>query len=176
MSARKTKGLEILIDGAARGQGQTKAFEKDSELEGIDVSSGFDRYANTHGDAAIGVVIKRQGKLVGSFSRGLGRRTSNEAEYEALIAAMMICWGTPGLINPTIYSDSAVVVNQVNGKWQCKSASLRPLFLTVQQLLAVVPIKLVQVRRDVVYEADLLANLFLDDLLADTSGAGDEEQ
>lgn len=134
--------LEIFIDGAARGQG----------------NPGL-------GDAACGVVIYRKGKLVCQYARALGKRTSNEAEYEALLAALQICWGVPELADPVIYSDSRVVVQQVTGKWRCRFDSREyPLYCSVKELANDFRFQLIQIGRieGCIYEADRLANLFLD--------------
>jgi len=56
--------IEVIIDGAARGQG----------ARGV-----------TKGNASCAVIIFNKKKPVAQYARGLGRRTNNEAEYEALI-------------------------------------------------------------------------------------------
>lgn len=142
--------VEVFIDGACRGNGATK-LDRD-------------------GHAAIGIAVYKNRKLAGHFCRGLGKRTSNEAEYEALIHALLWCWtlssSDAAFRNPTIYSDSLIVVNQVNGIWRCKSPTLIPLLATVSKFVeANYEFELKHVRRRDVWEADALANLFLDDIL-----------
>ena len=137
--------IEVFCDGASRGQGEKK-----------------------YGESACAVVVyknKAPGKeeKVVQFARGLGRRTNNEAEYEAVITGLLIC-SMSDFRDPIIYTDSAVVANQVNGKWQCKNQALLPLLMTVEEIKSEYRFRLVQVSRSLVWEPDKLCNLFLDQL------------
>lgn len=133
---------EVYCDGAARGQG-----------------SGV-----KYGHGACAVVIHRNKKTVGQFARGLGFVTNNQAEYEAVLLALLMCWSAD-IKKPTIYSDSTLVVKQVNGEWNCKNKNLLPLLLSIKEIQQVYSFNLVNVKRNVVSEADALANAFLDNML-----------
>lgn len=130
---------EVFVDGAARGQGQ--------DPEG--------------GNASCGAVFYRNKKKVGQIARLLGRRTNNEAEYEAVLMAVYICWSRE-IVDPIIYSDSKVVVNQVNGTWNCTDEKLLPLYLSIKEIEKEYRFRLVLEPRKFVHEADLLANKMLD--------------
>lgn len=130
--------VEVFCDGASRGQGQKK-----------------------FGDAACAVIVYKNKKKVVEFARGLGARTNNEAEYEAVITALLICTMSD-FVDPIIYTDSSVVANHVNQKWACKNSSLLPLLMTIEEIKSVYRFRLVQVQRNNVAEADSLANKFLD--------------
>lgn len=130
--------VEVFCDGASRGQGQKK-----------------------FGDAACAVIVYKNKKKVVEFARGLGARTNNEAEYEAVITALLICTMSD-FVDPIIYTDSSVVANHVNQKWACKNSSLLPLLMTIEEIKSVYRFRLVQVQRNNVAEADNLANKFLD--------------
>jgi len=132
--------IEVFCDGASRGQGQKKI-----------------------GEAACATTIYRNRKKIAQFARGLGSRSNNEAEYEAVIAGLLIC-SMGDLLNPVIYTDSAVVANQINGKWKCRNDSLLPLLMTVEDIRDEFNFKVVQVERSFVWEPDALANEFLDTL------------
>jgi ribonuclease HI len=134
--------VEVFCDGASRGQGQKK-----------------------FGEASCAAVVYKNRKKVAQFARGLGARTNNEAEYEAVIAALLIC-SMSDFVDPIIYTDSAVVANHVNGKWECKNAALVPLLMTIQDIREEYSFRVVQVDRSFVWEADYLANAFLDQLKA----------
>jgi ribonuclease HI len=97
------------------------------------------------------------------FARGLGKRNNNEAEYEAVIAGLLIC-SMADLLDPIIYTDSALVANQINGKWKCKKDNLIPLLMTVEEIREEYNFRVVQVPRAFVWEPDSLANTFLDGL------------
>jgi len=132
--------IEVFIDGASRGQGKAST-----------------------GEAACAAVIFDKKKPAAQYARGLGKRTNNEAEYEALIAALLMC-SMSDYRDPIIYSDSAVVVNQVNGTWACRNARLVPLWLSVKEIQKEYRFRLVQVPRAKVAIADKLANRFLNNL------------
>ncbi len=132
--------IEVFCDGASRGQGQKK-----------------------FGEASCATVVYKNRKKVAQFARGLGPRTNNEAEYEAVIAGLLIC-SLSDFVDPIIYTDSAVVANQINGNWQCKNESLVPLLMTVQDIREEYSFRVVQVKRAFVWEPDMLANQFLNQL------------
>ena len=132
--------IEVFCDGASRGQGQKK-----------------------FGEAACSAVVYKNRKKMAQFARGLGPRTNNEAEYEAVIAGLLIC-SMSDLYDPIIYTDSAVVANQINGKWKCKNDALIPLLMTIEEIRSEFNFKVVQVNRSFVWEPDSLANTFLDQL------------
>lgn len=132
--------IEVFCDGASRGQGQKKL-----------------------GEAACAAVIYKNRKKVAQFARGLGKRSNNEAEYEAVIAALLMC-SMSDFIDPIIYTDSAVVANHINGKWRCKNETLLPLLMTIQDIREEYKFRVLQVPRNLVWEPDFLANQFLDEL------------
>lgn len=132
--------IEVFCDGASRGQGQ-KRF----------------------GEASCAAIVYKNRKKVAQFARGLGPRTNNEAEYEAVIAGLLIC-SMSDLVDPIIYTDSAVVANQISGKWKCKNSSLMPLLMTIEDIKSEYNFRVLQVPRSFVWEADALANTFLDEL------------
>ena len=66
------------------------------------------------------------GRLLEKDARAIGRRTNNEAEYEALIWAVQRAKEiTRGDVR--FHSDSELMVRQVNGVYQVKKEHLRPL-------------------------------------------------
>lgn len=142
--------IEVYIDGACRG-------------------NGLDKGSPT-GESSLGIAVYRNGKMVGQFCRPLGQRTSNEAEYEALIHALFWCWSLsaldPAFLSPLIYTDSLTVYKQVQGEWNCKSKYLLPLLASVNKFReSGYNFSIQHVKRRVVWEADALANMVLDDVL-----------
>lgn len=140
--------IEVFVDGGSRGQGKAKV-----------------------GDAACAAVIFKNRKKIAEYARPLGRRTNNEAEYEALICGLLICAMSTEITDPIIYSDSSVVVNQVNGKWECKDEKLVPLLMSVNIIKKEYRFKLVQVPRSFVHDPDYLLNQCLDQLQAERQAA-----
>ena len=135
--------VEVFVDGASRGQGQKKI-----------------------GEAACAAVVFKNRKKVAQFARGLGKRTNNEAEYEAVILALLMC-AMGDLPDPTIYSDSSVVVNQITRKWECRNPALLPLLMSIREIESEFRFKIEQVPRRMVSVADDLCNEFLDNLEAE---------
>jgi ribonuclease HI len=132
--------IEVFCDGASRGQGQKKV-----------------------GEASCAVVVYKNRRKIAQFARGLGQRSNNEAEYEAVIAALLMC-SMSDLRDPIIYTDSAVIANHISGKWKCKNAALLPLLMTIEDIKEEYQFRVLQVPRAFVWEADMLANEFLDQL------------
>lgn len=129
---------EVYVDGASRGQGTGKP-----------------------GDAAAGCVIFANKKKVGQYARGLGPRTNNEAEYEAVLLGLLFCWAAD-LKDPVIYSDSLLVVNQVLGEWSCNAKALAPLLASIREIQDEFRFRIIHVPREEVNVADYLVNDFLD--------------
>ena len=122
-----------------------------------------DKVKKKVGEASCAAVVYKNRKKVAQFARGLGPRSNNEAEYEAVIAALLIC-SMSDFLDPIIYTDSAVVANHINGKWVCRNSSLIPLLMTIEDIRQEYPFRVLQVDRSFVWEADFLANEFLDQL------------
>jgi ribonuclease HI len=133
-----TNKLTIYTDGAARGN---------------------------PGPAAIGAVIKDdKSDIVASISRCLGVTTNNQAEYRAIIAALEKAIGL-GARQVVLYSDSELVVKQINGQYKVKHAALRPLYMEVVRLAgALESFKIAHIPREKNAAADALANKALDGL------------
>lgn len=91
------------------------------------------------GPAAVGFVIyDPQKKVLAKIGQPIGRATNNVAEYQAVIFALT--WLQKNLpprqekLRLQIFLDSMLVVNQLNGLFKIKNASLRNLSLQIRQL------------------------------------------
>lgn len=68
----------------------------------------------------------------------LGLGTSNEAEYHAIIQALLIILGVYDFLpikTIRINSDSQLIINQITGEWQCRNKKLTPLLDEVWRLV-----------------------------------------
>jgi len=77
------------------------------------------------GPGSIGYVVRDMDNTV--LRKGgmhIGETTVNEAEYSAVIAGLY-CARQMGATEVEVYSDSQLIVNQMNGTWACRSANLR---------------------------------------------------
>ncbi len=89
---------------------------------------------NNPGPAAIGAIIKdTQGNNISTISQSIGKATNNQAEYRAVIAALEKAIAL-GANQVEIYSDSELLVRQINGQYRVKKASLKPLYQRVKHL------------------------------------------
>ena len=115
------------------------------------------------GPAAIGAVIKDgQGRVLGKISRRIGITTNNQAEYQAVIAALeeAIRLGVAGVV---IKSDSELVVEQINGRYRVKNPALKPLHQRVRELQSLFQsFAIASIPRRQNIEADRLSNAALD--------------
>ncbi len=117
------------------------------------------------GPAAIGAIIKdEKGNLVASISRRIGVTTNNQAEYQAIIAALEKAISL-GARHVELKSDSELVVKQINGQYKIKNTALRPLYQKVVQLIgSLESFSISYIPREQNAEADALANKALDNI------------
>jgi len=128
--------LDLHIDGASRGNPG---------------EAGFGVHA-TAGDATVA-------ELYGY----LGRASNNVAEYRALIGALEYALSV-GSRRVRVFSDSELVVKQVNGVYRVKHPDMIPLHRQARELLARFDeARVSHVRREQNREADALANRAVDE-------------
>jgi ribonuclease HI len=116
------------------------------------------------GPAAFGVVIRNsKGELLAELSEYLGLQTNNYAEYSGLIAALeyTVREQYPAL---KIYSDSELLVRQMQGRYKVNNPALQQLFGRAQSLVRQLQsFHIEHVLRERNKEADRLVNKTLDD-------------
>jgi ribonuclease HI len=115
------------------------------------------------GPAAIGIVIKTPaGEVVAAWGKTIGETTNNQAEYQALEAALEKAKEL-GATTVDCYLDSLLVVQQVKGEWKVKEASLKPNVDRVRALARQFKkVTFSHVPREQNAEADQLVNEALD--------------
>ncbi len=79
------------------------------------------------------LILSHDGRLVKRYSKYLGMRTNNQAEYEALISALESSVDL-NFQEMACYLDSELVVKQLNGEYQIRNPKLKTLWLKVQEL------------------------------------------
>ena len=117
------------------------------------------------GPAALGIVIRdaATATVVRQLGRYLSDRlTNNEAEYLAFQAAVLAAASLePGRV--TFHTDSALVANQLDGRWKIREERLRAHHDRIRELLTRLPAySIVSVPRARNRQADTLANRALD--------------
>jgi ribonuclease HI len=114
------------------------------------------------GDAGFGVHFERDGETT-EILGFLGRATNNVAEYAALLAALTHARRL-GLRRLDLYSDSQLLVRQLNGEYRVKAPHLVPMFLKVLALRRAIPqLEVAHVPRGENSKADGLANRAIDE-------------
>ncbi|UTF52573.1 ribonuclease HI [Natronosalvus rutilus] len=114
------------------------------------------------GPAGIGWVIVTSEGIVAEGSEAIGRATNNQAEYEALIAALEAARDY-GYDELHVRGDSELIVKQVRGEYNTNNPELREKRVTVHELLREFDEwALEHVPREVNDRADALANEALD--------------
>jgi ribonuclease HI len=105
---------------------------------------------------ADGVVLER-------LHRGIGEATNNVAEYSALLAALERA-AVMGIRDLEVFSDSELLVRQLQGRYQVKHPALRPLYAAARKHIAGLSrFAIRHVPRELNAEADALANRGIDE-------------
>jgi ribonuclease HI len=116
------------------------------------------------GEAGFGIHVAAPdgGTAVGLYGY-LGRATNNVAEYQALIHALRYALGR-GARRVRVFSDSQLVVRQIEGSYRVKHPDMLPLHAEAKALLArFEEARVSHVPRERNRDADRLANLALDE-------------
>lgn len=121
------------------------------------------------GPAAVGAVIKdAKGHTLKSYGQTIGRRTNNEAEYEAVLFALKKVkqlYGKARVRNLTLEFrlDSELVARQLSGTYKVEEERLFPLFMKIHNFqVEFGPLRFAHVPRARNKEADALVNEALD--------------
>jgi ribonuclease HI len=127
--------LEVHIDGAARGN---------------------------PGDAGIGIILRDNGKVIDEIGAFIGQTTNNIAEYMALIRGLEQVL-LKGYKAANFFSDSELLVKQLNGDYKVKHPNLVPLYYQALSLIAKMEsFSIKHVLREKNPDADRLANMGID--------------
>jgi ribonuclease HI len=116
------------------------------------------------GEAGFGVHVSTpEGETLAELFGYLGQTTNNVAEYEGLLHALRYAAGK-GARCIRVFSDSELVVRQLEGRYRVKNPGLRPLFEQARRLLAgFEDARVSHVRRAQNADADRLANRAVDE-------------
>lgn len=118
------------------------------------------------GPAAIGVVIGAP--LNKNYSKYLGKKTNNEAEYEAVVFALQKTKSLLGKdkikdLEVRVFMDSELAVKQLSYEYKIESPNIIPLFIKVHNLrLNFKKVNFTHVPREKNKDADKLVNIELD--------------
>ena len=115
------------------------------------------------GPAAYGVVIRTpEGKMIAELARYLGLQTNNFAEYSGLLAALEYAQ-QQNFSGLKVFSDSELLVKQMNGEYKVSNPTLKILHSQAQQLVRKLQhFSIHHVLRAYNRQADALVNAVLD--------------
>lgn len=121
------------------------------------------------GPAGVGVVIANEkNKTIKKYSKEIGIRTNNEAEYDAVIFALQKLKQLFGKnktkdLDVEFRVDSQLIARQLGGKYKIEEEKLFPLFIKIWNLkMNFGAISFVEIPREQNKEADKLANEAMD--------------
>lgn len=121
------------------------------------------------GASAIGVVLEDEsGRVITEIGRAIGIATNNVAEYQALLTGLESA-REQGIRSLAVFSDSELLVRQIEGRYQVKNEGLKPLYReTLSRLEGFDEVTVEHVSREKNREADRLVNEALDEAAADS--------
>jgi ribonuclease HI len=129
--------LRLFTDGAARG--------------------------NPGPSGAGAVLVEPGGQVVARLGKYLGVQTNNHAEYTALLLGLQHA-KTLGARELEVFLDSELIVRQLGGSYQVRSATLKPLYEEAVRLLKDFPkAKVAHVPREENAAADEMSNRAIDE-------------
>jgi ribonuclease HI len=109
------------------------------------------------GPSGIGVVIHDSAGNKFGIARWIGHHDNNVAEYVALLEALQVAVAMNARAL-RVYSDSDVVVRQMNGSYRCQSSRLYSLNWTCRKLAKMLEFSIMRIPRADNVEANHLAN------------------
>ncbi len=114
------------------------------------------------GPAAYAIVLARPGEPVTEKAETIGTATNNVAEYTALVEGLELAAGL-GVKRLSVFSDSELLVKQMNGEYRVKHPDLQPLYQEANRLKRQFDsVTITHVRRGQNARADALCNEALD--------------
>jgi len=113
------------------------------------------------GPAAVGAIFYARNVKTVEYSEFIGQATNNEAEYKALIMALLKAKSLK-IKNVNCFLDSELVVKQLNRQYRIKDEKIAPLFIKIWNLIFdFEKITFTHIPREKNKEADALVNKIL---------------
>ena len=143
---------------------QTSLFSSEGAAKGFEIIANIDGGARGNpGPAAYGVVIRNsKGEILEELAEYLGIQTNNYAEYSGLLAVLEYA-AQAQYQSLKVFSDSELLVRQMQGRYKVSSPGLKPLFDKARHLVDRFHVFAIEhVPREKNKEADRLVNQVLD--------------
>lgn len=112
------------------------------------------------GPSTIGGVGYLKNKRIFEFKKSIGNATNNDAEYRALIEGLEQILNIKEINKINFYSDSRLMVNQVNGLFKVKNGKIKEYILKIRSLEQEIKLPIIYhlIPREQNVEADRLVN------------------
>ncbi|MFA6000919.1 MAG: Nif3-like dinuclear metal center hexameric protein [Thermoleophilia bacterium] len=116
------------------------------------------------GPAGIGAVLASDaGEVVDTLADYIGEATNNVAEYQAVISGVEMALDH-GILQLAIFSDSELIVRQLEGRYKVKNEGLRPYYQQAKSILSrLEEYEITAIPREANTHADELVNAALDE-------------
>jgi len=161
--------VKLILSTAAMGIWRTATAkertaipdEEENSMHKLHVDGGS---RGNPGPAGIGVLLSDPGgETVDSLANYIGEATNNVAEYQAMISGLEMALDR-GISRLAIFSDSELIVRQLDGQYRVKNEGLRPYYQQAKSLLSKLgEYELKSIPREANAGADELVNRALDD-------------
>lgn len=122
---------------------------------------------NNPGVSGIGIYVLKNDTIAAKLSYYVGIKTNNQAEYLALIIGLMYI--KKHVVSGDfimIFSDSQLLVRQIEGIYKIKNPLLKPFYAVAKKLLVGLEYSIAHVMREDNSNADELANKGIDKKIA----------
>jgi dinuclear metal center YbgI/SA1388 family protein len=163
------RGVKVILSAAVTGFWRTAEAkerinipeEEEKSMHHLHVDGGS---RGNPGPAGIGVVLAGpDGETVDTLANYIGEATNNVAEYQAMISGLELALDR-GISRLAIFSDSELIVRQLEGAYRVKNEGLRPYYQQAKSLLARLgEYELKSIPREANAHADELVNRALDE-------------
>lgn len=110
-------------------------------------------------------VFDESGQVIHKISKFIGIKTNNEAEYSGLLEALTWVRDHQSEFSSVkFYSDSQLLVRQINGKYKVKAINIKPFYQLALSTISDIhiPCTFHEILREKNSLADSLANLAMD--------------
>ncbi|MDO8735748.1 MAG: Nif3-like dinuclear metal center hexameric protein [Thermoleophilia bacterium] len=163
------RGVSVLLSSVPTGYWQAAPALKKTQLTDQEEKSMHHLHVDggsrgNPGPAGIGAVLADpDGEPVETLASYIGEATNNVAEYQAMISGLELALDR-GVTRLAIFSDSELIVRQLEGAYRVKNEGLRPYYQQAKSLLSrLEEYEISSIPREANAHADELVNQALDE-------------
>ncbi|MHB9112883.1 MAG: Nif3-like dinuclear metal center hexameric protein [Thermoleophilia bacterium] len=162
-------GVKVLLSSVPTGLWQAAPARERTRMTDEEENSMHNLYVDggsrgNPGPAGIGAVLAGpDGEPLETLASYIGEATNNVAEYQAMISGLELALDR-GVTRLAIFSDSELIVRQLEGAYRVKNEGLRPYYQQAKSLLSRLDeYEISSIPREANVHADELVNQALDE-------------